>query len=171
MQPNKEILIDYLDHQLNQEDSEQIEIMARNDKSLAGELQFMKLAIDTVRLNAINNKVLAIRGSLTNMQAVSEKPANSKVRSMYKMSLRVAAVFILLTGSAVLYKYISVSNLSVYEKQFTGYELNNTRGQGSRDRKLKLTGIKTGMKLWQFIKQKIINRISQSSWLPWPKCS
>jgi hypothetical protein len=133
MQLNKEILIDYLDHQLNQEDSEQIEIMARNDKSLDGELQFMKLAIDTVRLNAINNKVLAIRSSLANTQAVSVKPINSKVRSMYKMSLRVAAVFILLAGSAALYKYISVSNLSVYEKQFTGYELNNTRGQESRD--------------------------------------
>lgn len=73
MQPNNEILTDYLDHQLNQEDSEQIEIMARNDKSLAGELQFMKLAIDTVRLNAINDKVLAIRSLLASTQAVSEK--------------------------------------------------------------------------------------------------
>jgi hypothetical protein len=133
MQPNKEILIDYLDHQLSQEESDQVESMIQNDKLSAVELQYMKLAIDTVRLDVISNKVLAVRKSLANTYPVTEKPANTIVRNMYKMSLRVAAVFILLIGSAVLYKYISVSNLSVYEKQFTGYELNNTRGQESRD--------------------------------------
>ncbi len=54
------------------------------------------------------------------------------VRSLYKISLRVAAVFILLLGAAIVYKYISVNNLSVYQEQFAGYELRNTRGHESR---------------------------------------
>jgi hypothetical protein len=133
MQLNNEILIDYLDHQLNQQETEQVETMVKNDKSLAGELQFLKLAIDTVRLNAINDKVFAIRRSLANTSPVTEKPANSMIRSIYKMSMRAAAVIILFVGIAVLYKYLTISNLSVYEKQFTGYELSNRRGQETHD--------------------------------------
>ncbi|HEV3224215.1 MAG TPA: hypothetical protein VGZ90_15120 [Puia sp.] len=133
MQPNKEILIDYLDHQLNQENTEQVEIMVRNDKSLESELQYLKLAIDTVRLDAINDKVLAIRKSLGNTHNLTGIPSKTIVRSMYKMSIRAAALFILLAGIAVLYKYTSVSTLSVYKNQFTSYELSNMRGQDIRD--------------------------------------
>jgi hypothetical protein len=133
MQPNKEILIDYLDHLLNQQDTDQIEIMVQNDKSIADELQYLKMGIDTVRLNTINDKVQAIRRSLSNPSVLTEKPANNGIRSIYKMSMRIAAIFILLIGMAILYKYLTVSNLSVYEKQFTGYDLSNLRGQESRD--------------------------------------
>jgi hypothetical protein len=133
MEPNKEILIDYLDHQLNQQDTDQVKIMVQNDKSLADELQYLNMAIDTVRLNSINEKVLSIRKSLTYTSALTEKPANIRIRSIYKMSMRAAAIFILLIGIAVLYKYFTVSSPSVYEKQFTSYELSNLRGLESRD--------------------------------------
>jgi tetratricopeptide (TPR) repeat protein len=133
MQLNKEILIDYLDHQLNQQDTDQVEIMLRNDKSLADELQYLNMAIDTIRLNTINDKVLSIRRALTNSPILTEKPANTVIRSISKMSMRIAAIFILLIGMAVLYKYLTVSNLSVYERQFTSYDLSNLRGQESRD--------------------------------------
>ncbi len=133
MLPNKEILIDYLDHLLNQQDTDQVEIMIQNDKSLVDELQYLNMAIDTIRLNTINDKVLAIRRSLSNPSVLTDKPANNGIRSIYKMSMRIAAAFILLVGMAFLYKYLTVSNLSVYEKQFNVYELSNLRGQGSRD--------------------------------------
>lgn len=133
MQPNTEILIDYLDHQLNQQDTDQIEIMIQNDKSIADELQYLNMAIATVRLNTINDKVFAVRISLKNTSVLTEKPANNGIRSIYKMSMRVAAIFLLLLGMAVLYKFLTVSNLSVYEKQFTSYDLSNLRGQESND--------------------------------------
>ncbi len=133
MQPSKEILIDYLDHQLNQQDTDQVEIMIKNDKSLSDELQYLNMAIDTIRLNTINDKVSAVRRSLTNTSALTEMPANNRIRRIYKMSMRIAAIFILLIGMAVLYKYLTVSNLSVYEKEFTSYDLSNLRGQESHD--------------------------------------
>src|SRR5580693_3947107 len=108
MQTNKEILIEYLDHQLNQQDSDKVEKMLQNDKSLADELQYLKMAVDTVRLNTINDKVLAIRRSITNTPVQAEKPSNTVIRSMYKMSLRVAAILILLIGMSVMYKYLTV---------------------------------------------------------------
>jgi tetratricopeptide (TPR) repeat protein len=133
MQPNNEILIDYLDNPLGQPNADQVENMLKKDKSLAGDLQYLKLAIDTVRLDAINEKVFSIRQSLLDTSKVPVKPAGAIIHSMYKISMRVAAIFVLLVGITVLYKYVSVTNVSIYEKQFTGYELSNTRGQEAHE--------------------------------------
>ncbi len=45
------------------------------------EAEYLKLAIDTIRLNAINEKVSAVRRSLEN------KPEKALVRSIYRTSL------------------------------------------------------------------------------------
>ena len=86
------------------------------------EQHYLQLAIDTIRLNAINERVSAIR------QSLEHKPERAIIRNMYAISMRVAAICILAVGSAALYKYISVNDQSVYEKQFITYELSNTRG-------------------------------------------
>jgi hypothetical protein len=52
---------------------------------------------------------------------------------MYRISLRVAAIFILVAGISFMYKYVTVSSQSVFEKQFNGYELSTTRGQEKAD--------------------------------------
>ena len=83
---------------------------------------YLQLAIDTIRLNAINERVSAVRRSL------EHKPERAVVRSMFAISVRVAAILLLVVGSASLYKYMSVNSQSVYEKQFITYELSNTRG-------------------------------------------
>ena len=132
MHSNNEILIDYLDKQLGPEESTQVESMVQNDIATASEFQYLNLAINTVRLNAINQKVSAIRQAFGKSQA-AEKHAPAIVRSMYKISMRVAAIIILVIGLAVLYKYASVNNQSIYDQQFVGYELSNMRGQGTQD--------------------------------------
>src|SRR5258708_24629352 len=55
------------------------------------------------------------------------------LRNMYKISLRVAAVIVLFFCLASVYKYSSVNNQSFYNKQFSGYDLSNNRGQESHD--------------------------------------
>jgi tetratricopeptide (TPR) repeat protein len=132
MRPNNEILIDYLDKELNREESSQVENLVRNDAQAAGDMEFLKLAIETVRLDAISYRVYAIRQSFTKNQTSTE-PAKTIVRSMYTTVMRIAAIFILFIGTAVVYKYISVNNQSVYNKQFTTYELGNTRGLEASD--------------------------------------
>ncbi len=86
------------------------------------EHEYLKLAIDTIRMNVINEKVSTVRRSLEN------KPEKGIIRSLYKTSLRVAAILLLIVGSATLYKYISVNDHSFYHSQFMSYELTNTRG-------------------------------------------
>ena len=57
------------------------------------------------------------------------KASPAILRNMYKISLRVAAVIALFFCLASIYKYSSVNNQSFYNKQFSGYELSNSRGQ------------------------------------------
>ncbi|HEY8733873.1 MAG TPA: hypothetical protein VIL90_04860 [Puia sp.] len=130
MQSDNEILIDYLDKQLNPEESARVEEIIKKDSETASELQYLQLAINTVRLDAINQRVHAIRKT-TGKSQPAEKPASGIIRSMFKNSMRVAAIAILVIGVAVLYKYVSVNDQSVYNKQFVAYELSNMRGTES----------------------------------------
>jgi hypothetical protein len=91
--------------------------------SMAAEYQYLQLAIDTVRLNAVNEKVSAVRHSFEN------KPEKTIVRNIYKICMRVAAILILLLSCASVYKYAYVNDRSVYDQHFTGFELTNTRGE------------------------------------------
>jgi hypothetical protein len=133
MRPTNEILIDYLDRQLSGEETTRVDSMIKKDKAFATEMQYLKLAIDTVRLNSINEKVSAVRRAFENNPAHKKTPENAVIRSMYKISMRIAAILILLFGSALLYKYLTVSDQTIYNKQFSGYELSNSRGQEVRD--------------------------------------
>ncbi len=87
------------------------------------ENEYLNLTIDTIRLNAINEKVSAARRSFEN------KPEKAIVRSIYRTSLRIAAILVLIIGSASIYKYMSVNDRSLYDKQFVSFELTNTRGE------------------------------------------
>jgi hypothetical protein len=127
MQPDNKILIDYLDKQMNQEETARMESTIQRDIELNRELQYLKLAIDTVRLDVIKQKVASIRQSQVK-GPIAEPAAPAILRNMYKTSLRVAAVVVFLLCVATIYKYTSVSNESFYDKQFSGYELGNSRG-------------------------------------------
>src|SRR5450755_3294182 len=93
------------------------ELLLMDNMQTNSENKYLKLAIDTIRLNAINEKVSTIRRSL------ETKPEKVVVRSIYRTSLRVAAILLLIVGSASVYKYISTNDRSVYDKQLLSYEL------------------------------------------------
>jgi tetratricopeptide (TPR) repeat protein len=133
MNQNHEILVNYLDGQLSPEVSAEVKNRVKQDKDFAGELEYLRLAVDTVRQDALRQQVSAIRNSFENNQTVSQKPSGGIVRSIYRTSLRVAAILILVAGISFMYKYLTVSSQSVFEKQFTGYELSTTRGQEKVD--------------------------------------
>ena len=132
-QLNYELLIDYLDENLSPEEKSEVDVRIQQDATVASELEYLKLAVDTVRLNAINQNVAAVRQSLNTFKTGQLSTSRTAVRSMYGTGLRVAAIFVMVLGSAVLYKYISVSSQSVYKNQFIPYDLSNTRGVENRD--------------------------------------
>ena len=91
METNNEILIDYLDGQLNPELSAGVESRIQTDKTVAGEIEYLKLAIDTVQQGSIRDKVSTIRKSFENNSTSTAKPHVAIVHSMYKTGLRIAA--------------------------------------------------------------------------------
>jgi hypothetical protein len=105
----------------------QKELYLMDNMQTNNEAEYEKLAIDTIRLNVINQKVSTVRRSIEN------KPEKAVVRSIYKNALRIAAVLILLIGSASIYKYVATNDQSVYNKLFINYELTNTRGEQARE--------------------------------------
>jgi hypothetical protein len=132
-QTTNEVLIDYLDGNLNPEEISRIEIIIKQDATAAGDLEFLKSAIDTVRLSAIREKVSQVRNARQNEQHDATQRKQGVIRKMYKTGLRIAAVLILLLGSAFLFKLMNVTNQSVFNRQFIPFELTNTRGVQTRD--------------------------------------
>lgn len=133
MNTENNLLIDYLDKQLNREESGRAEKMIREDLAAAREFGYLKLAVDTVRRDAIQARVSSVRQSFEENAAPTLKPPGAVLRRLYTGSLRIAAILLLLLVSATVYKYISVNDESVYKRQFSGYELGTLRGPGAHD--------------------------------------
>ena len=74
MRPENEILIDYLDGQLNPEEMATVKHSVENQTATASELQYLKLAIETVRFEAINAKVSSIRESFEKIKRLQLNP-------------------------------------------------------------------------------------------------
>jgi hypothetical protein len=129
MRPTNEILIDYLDKQLGPEETTQVERLLQQDAEVKSDWQYLNLAVETVYLDSISEKVNVIRQAFNKNKTSTAKPEQATVRTMFKISMRIAAILIVLISCAVFYKYASVNNQSVYNKQFTEYELSNARGQ------------------------------------------
>jgi tetratricopeptide (TPR) repeat protein len=127
MASSTEILIDHLDKTLDPEKSAELENSMRNDNTLDQEYQYLLLARETIRLDAINQKVFSVRHSIEKTNS-AQKTGPAVLRSFQNTGLRVAAAIILLLGVAVFYKYVTVNGQSVYDKQFIDYELSNSRG-------------------------------------------
>jgi hypothetical protein len=146
-QSKYQLLIDYLDSNLSPEQQSEVANSIQQDKNSVSELGYLKLAVETVRLNAIKEKVFAVRSSLGETKIEQPAAGHVVVRNMYKTSLRIAAISILLLGSAVLYKYMSVTSQSVYNNQFIPYDVSNTRGAEDRNPELEAYSSKN----WNFV--------------------
>jgi tetratricopeptide (TPR) repeat protein len=107
----------------------------------AQEWRYLHLAVDAIREAGLYNQVATVRtawkGGQERVPVVpvvvpvmeTSKPTGGVVRSLYrKYSLRAAAIMLILCSSAFLYKYLSVSSNSLYDRYYSGYELNTSRG-------------------------------------------
>ena len=101
-----------------------------NDQIQQSEALYLEMAIDAIRLNAINNKVMAVRANYGETAIKTTKTSTAVIRSMnpHRMALRIAAAVMIMLSSASLYKYVTVNTQTLYDQQFTGYDLTTTRG-------------------------------------------
>jgi hypothetical protein len=131
---NELLLIDRLDGALSAEESARADELIRSDKGAAAEWEYLKMVVEAIELNAIREQVVSARRSFKASPAsISGSMGEGRVRLMYKTSLRIAAVLILLLGVSIIYRYSTVSNTSLYHQYFTDYRLNTLRGEGNHN--------------------------------------
>jgi len=133
MSNNPEYLIDQLDQSLSGAIAPELSERLILDQELAQEWQTLSLAVMAIREAGLNDKVAAIRKEFLAQPVQETKHKPAVVRTLYKNVLRIAASIILLAGAVSIYKYSTVNSIAVYDKYYSPFELNTSRGGGSSD--------------------------------------
>ncbi|HTQ64100.1 MAG TPA: hypothetical protein VMI12_04845 [Puia sp.] len=129
MPENKQyFLIDHLDNNLSDEEILAAEELIRNDKDMANEWKLLHIAVDTIREVGLYEQVAAVRKQYQESKTAAMKPQGAVVRKMFSNKLRIAASILLFITAATLYKYTSVNSASFYNKYYSSFELNTSRG-------------------------------------------
>ena len=125
MKTDNEILVDYLDGNLNASEIATLETRLKQDMVLAEEWKYLRAAKELVVLNEIRSRV----SELSEQYRGNEQRPGAVIRTMFRNTLRVAAALLLIAGIAAMYKYLTVSDRTIYNKQFNPYEIQIQRGE------------------------------------------
>lgn len=127
-------MIDRLDENLSGDRTTGADQVLNETPEATQEWHYLRVAVDAIRDAGLYGQVSAVRSAWKAERggmrvAGASEPAGGVVRSFYrKYSLRAAAVMLVLCSSAFLYKYLSTSSQSLYDRYYSSYELNTSRG-------------------------------------------
>jgi tetratricopeptide (TPR) repeat protein len=110
-----------------------MEKLIKEDPAAAEEWYYLRKAVDAIQQTGLYQQVEEVRMVWMRQTAVADKPTGGVIRTMYRNALRVAACLFILSGAAALYKYTTTTPGSFYEKYYTGYNLNTSRGVEATD--------------------------------------
>lgn len=130
---NEHLLINYFDRTLEEREMREVEELINTDLEVRRQWQYLQLAVEAVEYAALYDQVAAVRENFRTIQPVEVlQPARkSKVRSMLRPYMQVAAAVLVLIVGTIAYKYFTVSATHVYEKTFIAYNLTTSRGQAT----------------------------------------
>jgi tetratricopeptide (TPR) repeat protein len=146
-------LVDHLDENRTGRSSAGLEQLIDHDPEAAQEWYYLNLAVDAVRNTGLHEQVAMVKETLLQEQIApgksgytepymavpanqpsrrtTEKPSGAVIRSIGKYSFRAAACILVVASSTVIYKYVTVSSSSLYDRYFGAYALNTSRGEGT----------------------------------------
>ena len=130
------LLIDYLDNLLEEKELNTVQELIRNDEEMAKEWQALQFTVASIAEAGLYTQVGTIREQYNTALDASrqQKGGRGIVRTMTQKMMRVAAVLAFVTFSAIVYKYISVNDSSVYSKYYAPYELHTSRSAGNEEK-------------------------------------
>ena len=133
---NQLTLIDRLDNNLSETETNHVDADIAADGAVSAEWNLLKLAVETIGLGAISDKVsAAVAAAKTEAPVLKmDKKEPAVVRSMFRTTMRIAVAAVLILGASVTYKVMTVDNVSIYNKSFQGYELSTFRGHVESDK-------------------------------------
>ena len=132
-------LIDHLDASRQGKGSPEMEQLINNDPATTQEWHYLHQAVEAIEHTGLYEQVGAVRSAWMAQQsgqdagAANEKATGAVVRTIYRNVMRVAACIFILSGGAALYKYATTSSNSVYDRYYSSYTLNTSRGSAAED--------------------------------------
>jgi hypothetical protein len=136
MAANQEhLLIDHLDKILLADQMLEVDALIRNDKVIAHQWECLKLAVQAVEYAGLREQVASVGKTwdAENQTLITSTGRPAVVRTMYRNFMRVAVCILILIGSTSIYKYLTVSADGIYNKNYSLYELNTSRGISTVD--------------------------------------
>lgn len=134
-----EQLIKFLDGELSGSDKKATELLLQSNEAVRERYENLVAAKDAVRLKGIQQRVQSLHQQfypLASTQQASNDTAKiikASFGSRFKMVVSIAAIFIVLISSFVMYEFNTTTSDSVYADNFMNYQLPVLRGEGSLD--------------------------------------
>jgi tetratricopeptide (TPR) repeat protein len=128
-----EALIDHLDKSLQGEGSPEMEQLISNDPEAAREWNYLLLAVDAIQEAGLQEQVAAVKKTWQLQQTAVMQPSGGIIRQLSRNVAKIAAILVVLGGGAAFFKYATISSGSLYDKYYSAYELNTSRGASEPD--------------------------------------
>jgi tetratricopeptide (TPR) repeat protein len=125
---NTELLIQYLDGELQGEQLEAFQKMLTENKALREELENLALAKQTVNSYGLKNKISSIHSDMMQELKIKALPDPGIRKMIFQYAIRVAVILIVLIGMSAVYQYITVTPDKLFADSFHAFALHETRG-------------------------------------------
>ena len=129
-----DLMIRYADNEVNADEKTAFENLLQQDKNLDERYQLLLTAKQAIRAQGLKQRVQGLHKQyLQEVEPVEKQEAKIIRPSFFKTFMRVAAVFILAVFGYGVFEYTTTDNQSLYNENFTQYQLPVNRGEGNTD--------------------------------------
>ncbi|MBV9961858.1 MAG: hypothetical protein JO072_06380 [Parafilimonas sp.] len=131
-----ELLIRYMDNELSESKKPAVEKLLKENTEANERYQLLLAAKQAIRLGGLKQRVQIIHTEFTENNVASEAMQTKTIKhpSFLNTLMRVAAVFIIVVTGYCVYEYNTTSDASVFNNNFTKYELPVNRGEDNTNK-------------------------------------
>jgi hypothetical protein len=129
---NSDLLVQYLDGELNKEQHDALQKNIQEDSALAQKLDSLRLAKDSLKSYGLKTRIHNIHAEMMkegNNKHLVKKPG--VLAKMLPYTLRIAASVLVIIGISFLYQYYSASPEKLFEENFKAFNVHESRGSVS----------------------------------------
>lgn len=111
-----------------------MEQLIASDADAAREWNYLLAAVDAIQEEGLYEQVGTIKNEWKVQQTQAVKPTGGIVRQLSRNMAKIAAILVVVAGGAAFYKYATISSGSLYDRYYSSYDLNTSRGAGDIDK-------------------------------------
>lgn len=128
---NTDLLIQYLDGELEGENLQTMQRKIAADQQLAAELESLRLAKAAVNTYGLKKTISAVHKEMMQELQTAAAPPRIGMRRILQYSMRIAAMLVFILGVTILYQYFSATPDKLFRDNYDPFSLHETRGTNS----------------------------------------